>query len=166
MKHLKKSLKIVSLLALFCSVSFVTGCAHHISSDVYSENALMGPSSAYRGVVISLRQVQVENSESPNDSCAGMFAGGVVGGVLGNQVGKGTGNVVATATGALLGALVGSSAEQSLSTQDAYEYVVQLDNGALQVVVQGMDSLLMPGQSVMMIVSQRGRARLIPDYTR
>lgn len=161
----KKLRTVVYLLILVLGASIVSGCAQHLSSNIYSEEAASGPSSAYRGVIVSVRQVRVENSEKTTDNAAGMIAGGVVGGVLGNQIGKGAGNAVATAAGALLGVAVGASAEQSLSTQSAYEYVVQLDNGELKVVVQGMDSLLLPGQPVMMIVSYWGRSRLIPDYS-
>lgn len=165
MKCLSKSFRaLVCLLILGSAVSLVSGCAHHISSNVYSEETVAGPSVAYRGVIVSLREVCVENSETLNDNTAGMIAGGVVGGILGNQIGRGSGNAVATAAGALLGVAVGASAEQSMSRQGAYEYVVELDNGDLRVVIQGMDTVLWPGQPVIMIESQWGRPRLIPSY--
>lgn len=157
---------IICLLTLSSLVSLLSGCAHHISSNVYSEEAVAGPSVAYRGVIVSVRQVCVENSETLNDNAAGMIAGGVVGGIIGNQIGRGSGNAVATAAGALLGVAVGASAEQSLSRQGAYEYVVELDNEELRVVIQGMDTVLWPGQPVLMMVSQWGRPRLIPYLQR
>ena len=167
MRYLNKKMilfrPLVHLFALTSAVSLVSGCAQHISSNVYSEEAVAGPSSAFRGVIVSVRQVRVENAETLNDNAAGMVAGGVFGGLLGNQIGKGSGNAVATAAGALLGVAVGASAEQSLSMQSAYEYVVELSSGELRVVIQGMDTVLWPGQPVLLIVSQWGRPRLIPD---
>ncbi|MBA3602593.1 MAG: glycine zipper 2TM domain-containing protein [Parachlamydiaceae bacterium] len=152
------------LLITVCStVGLFTGCARQISSHVYSEDCVFEASEAYQGIIVSVRQVRIQNSEKLEENTAGMVAGGVTGAVIGNQIGRGSGNGIATVAGALLGFAVGASIEKDLSSQNAYEYVVQLSNGELRVVIQGMDVLFNPGQPVLMIVGYQGRPRLIPD---
>lgn len=149
-----------NMVALCSAMTLFSGCAQQIASNVYSDACVDETSEAYRGVIVNVRQVRVENSE---DNTAGVIAGGVVGGILGNQFGKGSGNTIATATGALLGVAAGAHAEKALSSQDAYEYVVQLCNGEMKVVIQGMDTLLTPGQPVLLIMGYQGRPRIIPE---
>ncbi len=149
----------IRLITLCSTITLLSGCAHQISSDIYSENSVTEVSEAYQGVVIDVRVVRVENA----DNITGMVIGGVTGGILGNQIGKGSGNAITTTAGALLGLAIGASVEKDLSSQDAYEYVVQLNTGEIKVIIQGMDNLLNPGQPVFLIVGYQGRPRLIPD---
>lgn len=154
---------ITTFLSLSSLLTLLTSCSHQISPNVYSDASLEEASVAYRGTVVSVRQVVVENSEKLENNAVGLIAGGVAGGVIGNQFGGGSGKSVTTVAGALLGAAAGASAGQALSTQDAYEYVVELNNGEIRVVVQGMDAVLFPGQPVLLISNRHGRPRLIPD---
>ncbi len=152
------------ILITLCSVvGLLSGCARQISSHVYSENCVSEASEAYRGVIVNVRQVRIQNSEKLDDNTTGMFAGGVSGAVIGSQIGRNGGNGIATLAGALLGVAVGASIEKDLSSQNAFEYVVQLANGELRVVIQGMDVIFSPGQAVLMLVGYCGRPRLIPD---
>ena len=151
------------LLTLCSVVGLFSGCARQISSSVYSEDCVSEAAEAYQGVIVSMRQVRVQNSEKIQNNSTGMVAGGLSGAVVGSQIGRGSGNGIATLAGALLGVAVGASIEKDLSSQQAYEYVVQLNNGELRVVVQGRDNVLTPGQPVLLLVGYQGRPRIIPD---
>lgn len=140
----------------------LAGCARQISPNVYTETHVGEASTTYRGMVVSVRQVRVA-PEKLEENATGTALGGVAGGVAGYQFGQGRGQVAATAAGALLGAIAGNLAENELKSQDAYEYVVELESGTLKTVVQGMDVKLNPGDRVLLIVGQKGRSRLVAN---
>lgn len=139
-----------------------SGCARNISPHAYSDATVGEASRTFKGTIVSVRTVQVGPDKLENN-LVGAGIGGVTGGVLGNQFGKGKGNLATTAGGAILGALAGSYAEKELKTQDAFEYVVQLQNGEMRTVVQGMDVRFNPGQRILLMVGERGRSRVVPD---
>jgi outer membrane lipoprotein SlyB len=64
--------------------------------------------------------------------------------------------------GGIAGAVGGAFAEKSLKTQDALEYTIELSNGEGLSVVQGINNPLKIGQNVRVIVSSKGRSRVIP----
>ena len=143
-------------LAAFISV----GCGRQISSDVYSGSSVGETSSTYPGVIISARHVTVEDKEYLEENGLGIIGGGAGGAILGSQFGKGSGKTLTTVGGAVAGAVAGAYAEKALSTQDAMEYIVALENGESKTVVQGMDPSLPVGQKVWLIVSHHGRSRV------
>lgn len=149
------------LFALICVLAF-SGCARQISSNVYSGSAVGETSSTYPGVIISCRQVVVEDSEYLGDNPLGIIGGGVAGGYLGSKIGKGEGNMLATVGGAIAGATAGAFAEKAMKTQNAMEYVVALENGEAKTVTQGVDTAYVVGQKVWLIVSCQGRSRVVP----
>jgi outer membrane lipoprotein SlyB len=140
----------------------LSGCAREISSDVYSDSHMGEASRTYRGVVASVRQVQVA-PEKLEQNVLGAGVGGLGGGLAASHIGKGKGNIAATAAGAIAGAVGGAYAEKMLKTQNALEYVVQLQNGEMRTVVQGLNPAFSVGQPVMVIVAQNGRSRVIAD---
>jgi outer membrane lipoprotein SlyB len=109
-----------------------------------------------------VRKVKVEEGERLEDNATGGIIGALAGGALGNTVGGGRGRTLATVTGAVAGAAAGAYAEKSLKSQYAFEYVVELQSGALKTVVQGSDVVLTAGQSALLVVDHHGRSRLIP----
>lgn len=160
MKHSFKNIMAVSLVVP--SLLMMTGCARNIGASNYASAGVGEAMTSYAGVIASKRQVVVEEGEKLQDNVVGGLAGGVAGGVLGNMAGKGRGNTLATLGGAAAGAVAGSYAQKALSKQDAFEYTLQLDNGQLKTVVQGLDVNLQPGQRVILHVSHQGRSRIVP----
>ena len=75
----------------------------------------------------------------------------------------GRGNFAPTAAGAIAGAVGGAFLEKKLKEQNAFEYVVQLDNGQMMTVVQGKDQIFGIGQPVYVLTSQGGRSRITPQ---
>ncbi|MBN9412725.1 MAG: glycine zipper 2TM domain-containing protein [Candidatus Paracaedimonas acanthamoebae] len=153
------------LMVVCSTAAMLSGCAREISSNVYSERHVGEASRTFRGIVVSVREVEVTNAEKLQENGTGIATGALAGGVVGHQFGAGGGNVAATAAGAILGAVAGAYAEKSLSSQNAFEYIVELSNGEMRTVVQGKDTQYAPGQRILLIVGQSGRSRIIPDNT-
>lgn len=145
---------------LACVVS-LTSCAREISSNVYAADSVGEASRTFSGVVISARQVTVQDAERLQDNGLGIIGGGLAGAYAGSHVGKGEGNTLATIGGAVVGATAGAFAEKQLKTQQGMEYVVKLDNGEAMTVVQAVSPQFGVGQNVYVIISQQGRSRVI-----
>jgi outer membrane lipoprotein SlyB len=155
---MRRSITLISMALLVAVVA--TGCARQISSNVYSASSVGETSTTYPGVIISARQVTVEDKEYLEQNGLGIVGGGVGGALAGSQFGKGTGNTLATVGGAVAGAVAGAYAEKALKSQNAMEYVVALENGESKTVVQGLDPTLAVGQKVWLMVSYQGRSRV------
>ena len=153
---MKKLLWIVAVLPLLLSGA----CAADIGANQYDSGAVGSVTQALRGTIISVRAITVRD----NDKSTGTAIGALAGGLGGSQIGKGSTAAILGATGgALLGGAVGNVAQGKLSTQQGYEYVIQLDNGAVVTVSQGNDVLLAVGQRCMVLYGTSGsRARVIP----
>ena len=150
-------------VVLLSSVVLLSGCGRQISSNVYKAGAVGETSFTYQGVIVNARHVQVSEGEKLSDNTAGIGMGALAGGLLGTQIGGGTGQIAATAGGAILGGIAGAYAEKALSDQTGMEYTVQLTNGQMLTVVQGPDPIYQAGQRVMVISSNDGRSRIVPD---
>ena len=148
---------------LCCGVLLLSGCARNISANTYDARALDGRGMvSYPCTVVKVRTVMVEEGDYLENNQAGALMGGVAGGLAGNMIGGGRGRVLATGVGALAGAVGGAYAEKALKSQNAYEYIVRMQNGSMRTVVQGMDTYLQPGQEALLIEgTRRSRPRLI-----
>lgn len=158
LKNLAVSLFFVSAIALS-----VSACGRTINSNEYHSAAVGEVAHTYKGTIDSARQVTVTEHERLQENQAGIVGGALAGGVLGHQVGKGKGNVAATVAGALAGGAAGAYAERALGTQQGYEYTVRLEDGRYLTVVQGLDNRFNIGQKVKVIVSHKGRSRIVAD---
>lgn len=142
----------------------ISGCGREISSEVYSDSHMGEASRTYRGIVASVRQVQVAPEKLENNLLGG-GVGALGGGLAASHIGGGKGKIAATAAGAIAGAVGGAYAEKMLKTQNAHEYVVELHNGEMRTVVQGLNPAFAVGQPVLVVVAQNGRSRVIADRT-
>lgn len=115
-----------TIFTLAAVAALATGCARNLDGATYTSGNTVGK--VTYGTVVSARGVTVKDHDKLQDNTAGGLAGGVVGGVAGSAFGGGTGNSLATVGGAVLGAVAGAYAQDQLSTQSAYEYIVQLDS--------------------------------------
>lgn len=154
--------KILSLACVTLTSLSLVGCARQISPNVYSDSSVGETSSTFRGVVVTKRQVEVAGSDKLQDNTAGGLIGGATGAVAGSAIGGGRGNIAATVLGGLGGAVAGAYAQKALESQQAFEYTIELHNGDMKTVVQGLEPSLSVGQSVLLIVSGKGRSRIVP----
>ncbi len=152
--NMKRSSIAVLLLTL------ITGCAKDLGVKHYSDRTVGEASKTYRGTVLNVTKVRVGPDEL-GKSKAGAIVGGVGGAVIGSRFGRGGGALAGTLIGAVAGAVGGAFAEKALKTQDALEYVVELDNKSLMSVVQGMDETFAKGERVLLMVGEKGRSRIV-----
>lgn len=152
----------VSVLAAISAATVLSGCAREISSNVYSEAHVGEASKTFFGTVVSVRNVTVQGKEKLDENSTGIAMGAIAGGVAGTQLGGGKGRIATTVGGALLGATAGAFAQKALETQNAFEYTVELHNGELRTIVQGIENPLRVGQPALVMVSRDGRSRVVP----
>lgn len=157
---MKKQMLLLS--SVFMATLFLSsGCARQISSDVYSGSSVGEISTTVPGIIISARQVIVEDKEYLEENGLGLVGGGIGGALAGSQIGKGRGNALATIGGGVAGAVAGAYAEKALKRQNAIEYIVSLESGEAKSIVQGMEPAFAEGQKVWVISSHQGRSRVI-----
>ncbi len=147
-------------IAVAAPALLLGACAADIGANQYDSAAVGSVTQALKGTIISVRQITVRDS----DRSTGTAVGALAGGLGGSQIGKGSTAAILGATGgALLGGAAGNLAQKGLSSQQGYEYVVQLDNGGVVTVSQGNDVLMAVGQRCMVLYGSSGsRARVIP----
>lgn len=151
-----------SVAVILVAALALGGCAREIGGSTVDSSRIGGAVATERGVIESVRIVQVQEGDRTQDNLIGAVVGGLAGGVAGNQIGGGTGRVIATGAGAILGAGAGAAAQQQLSRQTAVEYVVRLSFGRLVTVVQADAQPLPVGAPVFVQTGQGQRARVIP----
>ena len=149
--------KYALLLALPLTAAGIAGCASDIDSNYYSTGSVGQVSQAQGCTVVSVRPIKVSTQNG-----AGTAIGGIAGGIAGSQVGGGnTAHLLGAVGGAILGGFAGNAAQEGLTSQQGYEYIVRLDNGNTVSTTQGADVLLNPGQRCQIIFGNP--ARIIPN---
>lgn len=149
-----------TLLAAVAAIILpLAACTSDISSSHYYTDSVGRVNQTMSGTVVSVRPITV----SSEDNNAGTLIGGALGGVAGSAIGgDDTAHILGALGGAVIGGIAGNAAQQGLSSQSGYEYVIRLDNGNMVTVAQGTDVLLNPGQRC--YVSLGNPARVMPAY--
>jgi outer membrane lipoprotein SlyB len=144
---MKKS--IASAFAI-AAVIALTACASS-SPDLVRRSDAQTMSSIQDGVVLSVRSVTVDGSQSG--------VGGVVGGVVGAIAGSSGSSIqreqnVLGVLGAVAGAAAGNAIERFSTKEDAVEIIVQLKNGDRRSIVQATGGeKLAPGDNVILVIT-------------
>ena len=143
------------LVSLFVLV--LTACSTS-SPDVIQRGDAQRLSTVSDAVVLSVRSVTVEGSQSG----AGAATGGVVGGLAGYGAGGNqreaqiVGILAATA-----GAVAGNVIERAGTREDAFEILVQLKNGDRRAIVQAKGAeIFAPGDAVILVTTS-GKVRVV-----
>ncbi len=134
----------------------LTGCASS-SPDVIQRGDAQRLSSVVDAVVLSVRAVTVEGSQSG----VGAVAGGAVGGIAGYGAGGSQREAqIIGILGATAGAVAGNVIERAGTREEAYEILVQLKNGERRAIVQAMGTeVFQPGDPVILITTS-GKVRV------
>ena len=139
------------------SLCLVLSACSTSSPDVISRQDAQVASQVQDAVVVSVRAVTVDGSQSG----LGGAAGGVVGAIAGSsgssihreQTGLGV-------LGAVAGAIAGNAIERMTTKEEAVEIIVQLRNGERRAIVQAKgNETLAPGDPVIMVTSS-GKVRV------
>lgn len=148
---------LIALAALIGAMSLLGGCAPAYNTrggGYYGGQAggYYGGQSrqCYQGCgyVRDIRPVQLRD-RSDNGAVLGTVIGAVIGGVLGHQVGKGDGRKAATVAGAVAGGVAGHAVGARAGDGDAWQIVVQLDDGRYATVTQRRQPSVRIGDYVM-----------------
>lgn len=143
-------------LWILALVAMLAGCASS-SPDVIQRGDAQRLSTVVDAVVLNVRTVTVEGSQSGT----GAAAGGVVGGLAGYGAGRNqTESQIVGILGAAAGAVAGNVIERAGTREEAYEILVQLKNGERRAIVQAKgEEVFAPGDAVLLITSS-GKVRV------
>jgi len=145
----------IKKLILASAVAALAACQTS-SPDVVQRGDAQRMATVQDGVVLSIRTVTVDGSQSGG----GAAAGAVVGGVAGSNVGGNRTSTIVGVLGAVVGGVVGNAVERGATKEDAQEILIQLKNGDRRSVVQAKGAeVLVAGDSVI-IVSTGGKVRV------
>ena len=140
-------MKLLNRCVIVLMVLLLAACVSSNSGSVYSRDDARKIQTVKTGIVESVRQVQLEGTQSP----VGAVAGGAIGGIAGGSVGSGRSSSIFAILGALVGGVAGSMAEEVVTRKDALEITVKLDGGGLVAIVQEADETFNVGEAVRII---------------
>jgi outer membrane lipoprotein SlyB len=136
------------LLIPTLALATLLGACATSSPDVVRRSDAQRQSVVYDAVLLSIRNVKIDGSQSG----AGAVTGAVVGGIAASTVGKGRGSDVAAVLGAIAGAAVGNTVERANTGEDGEELLLQFSNGERRTIVQGRgQDQLRAGDAVIVI---------------
>lgn len=137
-------------------VLLLTACATS-SPDVIQRGDAQRLSQVQDGVVLSVRDVTVEGSQSG----VGATTGGVVGGLAGYGAGSNQREAqIVGVLAAVAGAAAGNAIERMSTRESAVEILVQLKGGERRAVVQAKGAeVFAPGEPVI-LVTTGGKVRV------
>jgi outer membrane lipoprotein SlyB len=148
--------KMMSFSFAVCAVAGLTACASS-SPDVISRENAQIMSQIQDGVVISVRPVTVDGSQSG----IGAAAGGVIGAIGGSGAsGVQREQQVLGVLGAVAGAAVGNAIERLTTREEAVEIIVQLKNGDRRAIVQAKASEILAAGDAVTIVTTGSKVRV------
>ncbi len=146
---------IVVTVAVALSVA-IAGCASS-SPDVIARGDSQRMAQVEDGVVLSIRSVVVDGSQSG----IGGTVGGVVGAIGGYNAssGQAESQVLGVLVG-VAGAAAGNVIERMSTREDAFEILVQLKNGDRRAIVQAKGSEVLAAGDPVIIVTTGGKVRV------
>lgn len=141
---------------LAVSVSVLVACASS-NPDVIQRGDAQRLSQVQDGVVLSVRSVVVDGSQSGVGAAVGGVTGAVAGATRGGSSAES--NVIGLLVG-VAGAVAGNAIERMATREDAVEVLVQLKGGERRAVVQAKgEQTLVPGDAVI-LVTTGGKVRI------
>jgi outer membrane lipoprotein SlyB len=147
----------ISVFLLMILLIVVSGCSLH-SGSTYDRNEMGSPQYFKKGVIVSVRDVEIKGTESGAGATVGATAGGLAGSTLGGNTAT---RVLGVLGGAVIGGVVGHATEDFITSGDASEFIIQPDEGEAYAVVQVNDEELKSGERVLIMDS--GKVRIVRD---
>lgn len=144
--------------AMLAAAMVLGGCASSMSGGAYTRSQARQAQEVQKGVVESVRQVQLEGTKTP----VGTLAGAAVGGIAGSNIGGGKGSAVGAILGAVAGGVAGSAIEEGVTKKNGLEITVRLNSGRTIAVTQEADEDIRAGDRVR-VLSGGGVTRVTRD---
>lgn len=137
--------------AAMVALTMVLGACASSDPDMISRDNTQTMSQVQDGVVLSVRRVTVDGSQSGVGAAVG-GAVGAIGGFAGSGVQR-EGQVLGI-LGAVAGAAAGNAAERLVTKEDAIEILVQLKGGERRAIVQAKGAQnFEPGDAVIIVTT-------------
>jgi len=149
--------RLIQSTVIAISATLLAACATS-SPDVIQRGDAQRLSQVQDGVVLSVRDVVVDGSQSGIGATVGGVAGAVAGATRGGSSAES--NVIGLLVG-VAGAAAGNAIERMATRENAVEVLVQLKGGERRAVVQAKgEQTLIPGDAVI-LVTTAGKVRLV-----
>jgi outer membrane lipoprotein SlyB len=146
------------ILTIFLLMVLVfSGCSLH-SGSTYERSEMGSPEYFKKGVILSVREVEIKGTGSGVGAAAGATAGGLAGSTLGGNTAT---RALGALGGAVVGGLVGHATENLITGGTASEFIIQPDKGEPYAIVQVNDQELKAGERVLIMDS--GKVRVVRD---
>lgn len=152
------------LAASLLGLALALSACSTTSPDVIKPGDAQRLSQVADAVVLGVRPVTVEGSQSG----VGAAAGAVVGGIGGSMAsGHSRTSTAAAVVGAVVGGVVGNAAERFGTRESAIEILLQMPNGERRAIVQAEGSeVFKPGDAVILVTTAgKTRVMLAPKTT-
>lgn len=127
------------------------------SPDVVKPGDAQRLSQVEDAVVLNVRPVVVEGSQSG----LGAATGAVIGGVGGSTVGGSRDQVVVGVIGAVVGGVVGNAVERFGTREEAVELLLQTSNGQRRSIVQAKGNETFATGDAVLLVTTGGKIRVM-----
>ncbi len=124
----------------------LSACGIGETNSTYSRYNIGQQALVQYGTIISIRPVNIEGT-----STIGTIGGAVAGGAAGSMIGGNTAvNIIGATGGAIVGGIIGSAAEQAVTKDTAYEFIIRKQNGQTIAVVQSNEDRFRVGDNVIL----------------
>ena len=147
---------VIPVMLLFVILS---GCSLH-SGSTYKQGEMGAPTYFKKGVILSVRDIEIKGKEAGVGAVAGAATGGLAGSTLGNNTATKT---LGGLGGAVIGGIVGNTTENLITGGNASEFIIQPDKGESYSLVQVNDKNLKAGERVLIMESDK--LRIVRDNT-
>ena len=151
------------LIFLLIALPAASGCSSNKGGYDYRAGEVQQAYSVSYATATDVRIVTIHGDKSAHQTTGGLI-GSVAGGFLGSTIGRGAGRTLASVGGALLGAAAGAGAGAVTSQEDGLQISLRYDDGHEEIVVQGAEPPIQPGQRVRIISGADGSRRVEPAY--
>jgi len=160
---MKRFMHSAGMAASVLSLCVLAACST-TSPDVIKQGDAQRLAQVADGVVLSVRAVVVEGSQSGAGAATGAVVGGITGlGTSSSNRGSNVGGVL----GAVVGGVVGNAVERFGTREDALEILLQLSTGERRAIVQAKgNETFNPGDAVILVTTGgKTRVMLAPKIT-
>ena len=140
-------------LALAAVLLPLSACAPSHTNSTYSAYEMGQPAQVAYGVIVSMRRVTVQASNTGIGGLGGAAAGATAGSFIGNNDVRA--NILGAILGGIAGAVAGNAIESSAGQGQATEFIIREDNGNTVSVVQTNGQDFRVGDRVVLTLGAR-----------
>lgn len=139
-------MKKIRLLFVIWFGILVGACGIGDTNTTYSRSEIGAQARVEFGRILSITPVKTAGSDGVG-TLMGAGAGAAAGSMIGGRTAV---NIIGGIGGAVVGGVLGGAVEKGLTSDTAYEFIVQKQNGAIVSIVQTNELNLQPGEQVLL----------------